>query len=135
MQLASMNVFMPWDNWKTSFFIKGCHYFVNCHTVAFLETNVFRKVHILHYLRNNNAALIPKFQKSYHVLYFRILLYDKVFYTHLRFTLFFVNKFFRKFKTYLKIWFLHSRIFADGLVFIRWLFVTWKKNYIATSTF
>ena len=37
--------------------------------IVFFETSVLKKVRILHYLHNNNTALIPKFQNIAVVYY------------------------------------------------------------------
>ena len=66
-QLASMNFFIPCDNWKRLCFIKVYRYseiFFNCHVVAFIRTSVLKDIRILRHLRNNNRILIPKFQEK-----------------------------------------------------------------------
>ena len=59
--------FIPFDNWKSLFFVKVClllRDFCSCHIVAFFETSVLKEVCISCYLHNINAALIPKFQNK-----------------------------------------------------------------------
>ena len=72
-KLGLMNIFIPFDNWKTLFLIKVYCYpigFFNHHVLAFFETSVLKAVRILHYLRNNSAILILKFQKNFPIIYF-----------------------------------------------------------------
>ena len=57
--------FIPFDNWKSLFFVKVSLLLWDSfshHIVAFYETSVLKGIHILHYLHNAIAALIPKFQ-------------------------------------------------------------------------
>ena len=93
--------FILCDNWKTLFFSKSLSLlwdFFNHHVVVFFETSVLKEVHILHYLHNTSAMLIPMFQKNAIVYYtytylinfrswlmiaFFILLYFLLFFTFL----------------------------------------------------
>ena len=43
--------------------------FFNCHINVFLETSVLKEVHVLRYLHDNIAVLIPKFQNKEIVYY------------------------------------------------------------------
>ena len=46
----------------------------------------------------------------------------------------FKNDLFEKLKTSLKACFIHDRILINSLVFIKWAFIQWEQNYVATST-
>ena len=60
MQLASMNVFIPCDNWKALFFIQIYRFpevWHNRHAAAFFQTSVLKEVRILYPLSpHHNAA-------------------------------------------------------------------------------
>ena len=56
-QLASMNVFVPYDNYKILFFMKVyccCEVFFKRHDVAFFDSSVLKEVRIL-YLHSSNT--------------------------------------------------------------------------------
>ena len=68
--------FIPFDDWKTLFFIKVYRYsedFSNGHVVTFFEPSVLREICILQYLGNNSTILILKFQNKFVVFIARCI--------------------------------------------------------------
>ena len=65
-QLASINIFIPCDNWKTLCFIKLYHYskvFFNRHVVSFFEAIVMEEVVFFIIFTNSISILTPKLKK------------------------------------------------------------------------
>ena len=62
--------FVPYENWKTLFFLKFCRYceIFSTNILSFRETSVLKEVRILRYLHNNTNPN-AKFQNKAIVYY------------------------------------------------------------------